>query len=996
MHRSLRITVGLLLLLQLPALALARAQGPATRVINGKVTDAETGQGLPSVAVIIKGTLLGTHTGDDGSFSLPTGPGTLTLSFRRIGYLQADRPVTADEKTVEVALKHDVLKLNETIVTGQATGVTRENAANAVATVNAEEISHVQAQTTEQELQGKVAGANIQANSGAPGGGMQVRLRGTTTVIGGSDPLYVVDGVIISNAATASGANSITKASGSQGLSSNEDNALNRLADLDPNDIETIEVLKGASASAIYGSKASNGVVLITTKRGHAGKPELKLSQRFGTSAISHELGSRLFPDSAAVVGQYGPSALKFFTPGVTYNHEDELAGHKPLSYQTTASLGGGSDATQYYASGVIEHDGGIIDNTFFDKQALNLNLHQTLGPKLDFGLNSTFSHTADARGLTNNDNTTTSFYTALPATPSFVNLQAASDGNYPNNPFAPSNPLQTAALLTNGESVNRFIGSGTGTAHLITTQRNSLNLILNGGIDYFTQSNALYSPPELQYEIVYGNPGTSVAGSTVNENANVNASLVEVFTPSTGAFTATTSAGVQQETRYLNTFRDLAKNLSPGLSNIDRGTISNVEQLRQNTVDKGLYAQEEFLALHEKLLLTVGGRADESSNNNNPTKLFFYPKASASYRLSQGFGFIDNVKLRAAIGESGNEPLFGQKFGELLAANITGLPTQQIAGAVGNPNLQPERQLETELGFDLTMFNSKATLAVTGYQKNVSDLLLQRALAPSAGIDTEFFNAGSLRTRGIEVEASVAPVQQRNFTWTVEANFSKDASIITSLPVPPFSPGGFPPEFGSFEIQNGKSPTQIIGDALQPDGSEAIKTIGDANPDYRIGFSNTLTYHNAHVYFLFNWQKGGDDINLTQLLYDLGGTSSDFAKQVQVRTSGGKDTTESLGPYRINNWLQNTVQYVQDASFIKLRELTLSYDLPNSLISHFGRGVRSATISIEGRNLITWTHYQGLDPEVSNFGNQAIARNVDVAPFPPSRTFWVGLNLGF
>jgi TonB-linked SusC/RagA family outer membrane protein len=995
MHRSLRITVGLLLLLQLPALALARAQGPATRVITGKVTDAENGQGLPSVAVLIKGTQLGTHTGDDGTFSLPTGPGALTLSFRRIGYLQADRPVTGDEKTVDVALKHDVLKLNETIVTGQATGVTRENAANAVATVNAEEISHVQAQTTEQELQGKVAGANIQANSGAPGGGMQVRLRGTTTVIGASDPLYVVDGVIISNAATASGTNSITKASGSSGLSSDEDNASNRLADLDPNDIETIEVLKGASASAIYGSKASNGVVLITTKRGHAGKPELKLSQRFGTSEISHELGSRLFPDAAAVVGQYGPTALKYFTPGVTYNHEDELAGRKPLSYQSTASLGGGTDATQYYASGVIEHDGGIIDNTFFDKQALNLNLHQTLGPKLDFGLNSTFSHTDDARGLTNNDNTTTSFYTALPATPSFVNLQPNAAGLYPNNPFAPSNPLQTAALLTNGESVNRFIGSGTGTAHLITTQRNSLNLILNGGIDYFTQSNALYSPPDLQYEIVYGNPGTSVTSNTVNENANVTASLVEVFTPASGAFTATTSAGVQQETRYLNTIRDLAKNLSPGLSNIDRGTISNVEQDRENTVDKGLYAQEEFLALHEKLLLTVGGRADESSNNNNPTKLYFYPKASASYRLG-GAGFIDNVKLRAAIGESGNEPLFGQKFGELLAANITGLPTQQIAGAVGNPNLQPERQLETELGFDMTMFNSKATLSVTGYQKNVSDLLLQRALAPSAGIDTEFFNAGSLRTRGLEVETSVAPVQQRNFQWTIEANFSKDASIITSLPVPPFSPGGFPAEFGAFEIQNGKSPTQIIGNVLQPDGTESIGTIGDANPDYRVGFSNTLTYHSAHVYFLFNWQKGGDDINLTQLLYDLGGTSSDYAKIVSVRTSAGKDTSEMLGPYRINNWLQNTVQYVQDASFIKLRELTLSYDLPNSLVSHLGRGVRTATLSLEGRNLITWTHYQGLDPEVSNFGNQAIARNVDVAPFPPSRTFWAGINLGF
>ncbi len=382
-----------------------------------------------------------------------------------------------------------------------------------------------------------------------------------------------------------------------------------------------------------------------------------------------------------------------------------------------------------------------------------------------------------------------------------------------------------------------------------------------------------------------------------MSENANVNASLVEVFTPSSGAFTATTSAGVQQETRYLNTVRDLAKNLSPGLSNIDRGTISNVEQDRQNTVDKGLYAQEEFLALHEKLLLTVGGRADASSNNNNPSQLFFYPKASASYRLTSGVSFIDNVKLRGAIGESGNEPLYGQKFGELLAANITGLPTQQIAGAVGNPNLEPERQLETEFGFDMTMFKSKATLSVTGYQKDVSDLLLQRALAPSAGIDTEFFNAGSLRTRGLEVEFSVAPVQERNFQWSIEANWSKDASVITSLPVPPFSPGGFPAEFGSFEIQNGKSPTQIIGNVLQPDGSEAIQTIGDANPDYRVGLSNTLSFHNAHLYFLFNWQKGGDDINLTQLLYDLGGTSADFAKMVSVRTSAGHDTTEMLGP---------------------------------------------------------------------------------------------------
>ncbi len=992
-HASVRVGIGTLWVAALLAVS-AGQLAAQSRTVTGKVTDAETKEALPSVTVIIKGTLRGTSTKENGTYSITVPAGATTLTFRRIGYKATDHAIDASQTTGDVALDRDVLRLEESIVTGQATVVSRQSAANNVSTVDATEISRVPAETPELALQGKIAGADIQENSGAPGGGMQVRLRGTSTIIGNSEPLYVVDGVIISNEAVSAGTNAITAAASASGIASNEDNPSNRLADLDPNDIESIEVLKGASASAIYGSKASNGVVLITTKRGQTGTTKFDFGQKFGASSDSRQLGSRTF-DSASAVATWGPSAAKYFPngQGTTYNHETELAGHSPLSYQSTASLSGGTENTRYYSSGIVEHDGGIIQNTFFDKQALNVNLSQVLSKTFEVNFGSTYSHTADGRGLTNNDNTTTSFYTALPATPNFVNLQQLPDGTWPNNPFAPSNPLQTAALLANDEAVNRFIGRGGATAHLLANDQNTLNLLLTGGIDYFNQLNSLYSPPTLQYEQVYGTDGTSVLGNTENFNSNINLSGVDTYTPAGGAFTATSQIGVTQETHDINTSRTLARVLSPGEANINEGTQTSVEQLRQNVVDKGIFLQEEFQTLNQHLLVTLGGRADESSDNADPTKLYFYPKASASYRIEKGVSFIDNVKLRAAFGESGNEPLYGQKFGELVANNIAGLPSSQIQGALAANNLGPERTQEFETGFDMTLFHSKATLSVTGYQKNISDLLLQRGLPPSMGYTLEYQNGGTMRTRGLEVETSVVPIQRRDFSWTINANWSKDASIVTSLPVSPFSPAGFPPEFGGFFIQQGKSPTQIVGNVVEPNGSiNPIGTIGDVNPDFRMGLGSNLSYHRAHLYFLFNWQHHGDDINLTELLYDFTGNTLDYGKMVNT-PSGPME----LGAWRVTQWVNgNTNIYVQDASFIKLRELSLSYDIPDRLLGGLQNRVHSASIVAEGRNLITWTKYQGLDPEVSNFGNEAIARNVDVAPFPPSRQFWLGLNLGF
>jgi TonB-dependent SusC/RagA subfamily outer membrane receptor len=305
----------------------------------------------------------------------------VTLRFRRLGYRSVDRALTPDIAEVNVSLERDVLQLETQVVTGEATSVARRNVANDVAVVSAQDLERAPTPTIENALQGKVAGAYIQANSGAPGGGMQVQLRGVTTINASVDPLYVIDGVIVSNEAIAPNTNAITEASGGANPSLTQDNAVNRIADLNPADIERIEILKGASASAIYGSKAANGVVIITTKQGVAGRPQFNVTQRLGTSDLANKFGSRnwTLEDATAT---FGPEVAPMVQNGTT-DFEEELFGENPLSYETDISVRGGSNTTRYFVSGLVKEDGGIMEGTGYKKQSLRLNLTQNFGSRI-------------------------------------------------------------------------------------------------------------------------------------------------------------------------------------------------------------------------------------------------------------------------------------------------------------------------------------------------------------------------------------------------------------------------------------------------------------------------------------------------------------------------------------------------------------------------------------------------------------------------------------
>lgn len=974
-----------LVLLALGLVGGVDAAAAQQRPIGGKVTNSVTGEPVSNASVAIVGIAIAALTNVRGEFSLSGPPGAATLLVRKISFRSRRVEVGPDQGGVDVSLEPDVFNLEAVVVTGQATGVEQRNLANAVTTLGAEQLNRAPTQTLESALQGKIPGALVELNSGAPGGGAQIKLRGVTTINAGVDPLIVVDGLVISNDAIPNGMNAITAAQAG-GNPRNQDNPVNRLADLNPNDIDRVEVLKGASAAAIYGSLAANGVVMITTKHGQVGKPQFTLTQRFGTTALAHTLGARAFRDSIEADAAFGKNAQTFCTgPGGAcpfFDNENALFGQHPLSTETDGSISGGTEDTRYYVSALVKHDGGIAKNTGYDKQSLRANLDQRLGSRFQLAVNSEIIHSLAQRGISNNDNTGTSTYLVFPFTPSFIDLRPkGSDtlfSSYAFNPFSPSNPFQTFQFLQNNEDVWRILGTSKLSFDAVATGRHRLQLSVTGGADFFNQRNDILSPADLQFEPADGFPGTVVLGKGASLRLNLVGTAVHTYTPAANNFLATTSVGFQYEDRSLNLTSLVGRTILAGQQNVSQATNISATQHEEPVRNLGVYAQEEVLAAQQRLLLTAGVRADRSSVNGNTDRFFLYPKAAASYRFVQPLAGVGELKLRLAIGQTGNPPTFGSKFTPDTTGTISGIFGAVPTTGAGDPAIRPERNTEVEGGIDATFANDFASVSLTGYQKTITDLLLQETVAPSTGRETRFINGGRLRNRGVEAALVVSPVRRADLSSIFRWTFALNRSTVVELPVPTFQTGGFGTSLGAYQIEQGKSATQMVG----LDSTGKVVRVGDASPDFQMYFSGDVTYRQLSLGFLWDWKHGGDILNLTQLLYDFGANSPDW-------NSGGRQRFASFQR-------GNTQPYTQDGSYLKLREVTLSYTLPSGITEHLFGGVRYARLSVSGRNLLRFTPYVGLDPEVSNFGNQAIIRNIDVAPFPPNRTYVFSVDVGF
>lgn len=959
---------------------------PTVRRVHGTVVEASTGDPVPGATVQIEGGAADqlAITDENGAFVLEgVSPGPVNLQVAAVGY--DDFTLAVDPSMDDVVITLGYGTNEEIYVEGRAPVIVKQNLANGASVVDDQELNRVSAQTLDGALAAKLPGANLQFNSGAPGGGAQLRLRGISTINGQSSPLFVIDGVIISNVAVPSGANSITAAAAG-GSQSNQDNAVNRIADLNPNDIETVEVLKGASAAALYGSKAANGVVIITTKRGRGGKTQVHVTQRFGFSAVSNTLGSRTFGSAQEVMDAYGATSPLVdaynASGGATFDHEGEITQTK-LASETIASAAGGTEKASYYGSVLVKDEPGVVIGTFYQKQAGRLALGYRLWDRLKVGLTANIIHSKSDRGLTNNDNTGTSYYVVLSGTPSFVDL-LPSGGVYPANPAvgSGSNPLQTVQLFQNREDVWRLIGGTNASLDLWSNAEHKVELLGNFGVDSFDQHNTLLSPPELIFEpIIDGLAGTSIDASTVNLNYNLGVGAQWGYEPASGAFRSALSGGLTLESVDLSSVYVTAQNLTAGQPNVDSGTSVSLLQSRLRTKDQGVYVQEEVALLDDKLSLLAGMLGERSSLNGDTGHYYLFPKFAAVYGLPVEKDLFDVLRVRGAYGEAGNRPNYGQKFTALNATNnIDGNAGLTVGGNAGDPDIQPERQREVELGVDAALEEQRAVIELTAYQRSISDLLLQRSLATSTGFTTQFFNGGSMRNRGLEAALTVVPVSGA-FDWTARAIFTLNRSTITALPdgVDAFdiTAAGFGAGLGAYRIEEGKSATQIVG-SVDADGT--IAPLGDGEPSFRMGIANDFHYKEWSLATLLDWQQGSKIINLTRLLYDFGQVTPDYV---------------GAGEARLDAFSNGDIRpYIEDASFLKVREVSLTYDVPAKWAKQIGP-VETLQVSLQGRNLLTFTGYSGLDPEVSNFGSQPIGRNYDVAPYPPSRSFWLSVSAG-
>ena len=970
------------------------------RTIRGTVTDEVSGAPVTFPQVSVQGTNIGTLGDENGTFALQNVPaGNITLIINRIGYRRAEVAVAGGSNSVTVTMGVDYLRVDELVVTGRATAIARVNLPNSVETVSGAELEQVPQETLDQALQGRVTGAIVASNSGAPGGGIQINLRGSSSVNAAAEPLYVIDGVIVSNIAVPSNQNEITDASGGSNPSLDQDVLQNRIADINPDDIESMEILKGASAAAIYGSKASNGVVIITTKRGQAGSTRARLGFSGGIFSLANTLGSRTFDNVDDAVATFGPQAADYFQPGVAYDNERGLAGRKDLSFNLNGSVSGGSDNLSFFGSGQWRNEEGIITNTGFERQSARINVGTDIGSRARVTLNNTVMRTQASRGITNNGNNTISYYMVFPFTPNFIDLRAGADDLFPPNVFVlgGSNPLQTAALVENDEEVWRLISSANIDVDLFQNDRNQVTLTSNVGVDFFNQENRIFSPPEAFFEGVDGFLGTVAHSNTDNTNFNLGVNGIWEWIASDD-LTATTSVGVQYERRDIGINRIVGRDLTGGKNKTDAAVVTELVENAAQIEDFGFYLQEEILALDNRLTLIGSIRLDQSSANGDPTKLFAYPKAAVAYRIPTD-GLFEEIKVRGAFGQTGNQPLCDpregcQKFTSLrLDNNIEGIPGFQLEGSVGS-ELEPERMTEFEAGVDLTGLDGRGTLELTGFVQNVKNLILERTTAPSTGFSDQFINGGELRKWGLEAALGLTPVRGSNLTWISRTSFFFNRSEVTKLDVPAFeADAGFGLILGGFFIEENESLTQIVG--VEPDctgmnddpalncRSEAgLAKLGDTEPDFVMSFSNELQFSNFSLYGLLEWRKGQEIINLTRLLYDLAGNSPD-----QTVEGGGND--------RAAQFQVRSAPWVDSGSFLKAREISLTYQLPESAVAGlFGGFFDSVRIRASARNLFTITPYDGLDPEVSNFGTQQVGRSIDVAPFPPNRSFWLGLDV--
>lgn len=966
----------------------------AQYTVSGTIADARTKEALPFSNILIQGTATGAVSDIDGKFTVEI-PGNqeATLVISSIGYLSQNVKVSPSNTTLTVELREDATNLEEVIVTGLASSIKRSNLANAVGSVSARDlVGTTTIQTTDGALYGKIAGANIRSNGGAPGGGMSIQLRGISSLAGASQPLIIVDGVYVNNAFQRTGRATVSGAG-----AANQDDGSNRLADLNPADIESVEILKGPSAAAIYGTRANAGVLVITTKRGSEGRTKVSLSQDIGQATPLRLLGVDDW--SEAKINSFFPAArrqveLDRFRQGVNIDYEDYFYNNPATLSNTRLSLTGGNDKTKFFISGNLTAEDGTIRKTGFERYSIRANIDHRLTKRIRLSVSSNYLKTDTDRGFTGNQNNSgASIGYNIAYVPSYFDLRPNAQGVYPVNPYFAENPVAVTDHGINNSVVNRFIQAFNLSVDLLQTSTANLKATVSGGLDYVQNSTLIYLPEFLQFQRAQANPGDLLVGRQENTNTNFQAALV--LNKTVGKLNLNSQAGIVRLDFKNSALFNRGRGLVPGTINLRQANVQEInENFNSSISEAGVFLQQEA-NFDDKIIGTVGIRWDKSTLNGDPNKLYAFPRASLALNVANfdfwNFAPISQLKPRIAYGETSGPVAFGNTFTSLGGTNIGGLLGSVVPTQIGNTEILPERAAELEFGLDLGLFKNRVAIEATYYIKNTQSNVQNLNLSPSTGVATTPSNEAELENKGIELGVSGTPIESANFRWFTRVLYWRNRVLLTRLGIPTYIAGAFGSGLGTFLYAEGYAPTTIVGSPAVAGNPGGFTFWGDNQPDFNLSFFNSFNIlKNLEFSFLVDWKKGGDNINLTAFLSDSGGTTKGWFEDAN---NDGVPNGRQRDPAPYNN----AGRWVMDASFAKIREIGLYYTFPKASLNKFAGGAfKGIKVGASANNVFLFTDYFGYDPETSTFGAQSIANNVDIAPYPTQRRIFFHLNFDF
>jgi TonB-linked SusC/RagA family outer membrane protein len=955
------------------------------QAVSGKVSDSK-GEGLPGVTVVFKGSATGTTTDLNGLYKIEVPDGTLVFTY--VGFQQQEVPISG-RTTIDVVLNEDIKTLEGVVVIGYGTQ-RKKDLTTAVVIVDEKSIQDRPMVSAAEALQGKAAGVQVVSPSGKPGGDLSVRVRGATSVLAGNEPLYVVDGVPTTD-----------------------------IRGLNPSDIETLSVLKDASSAAIYGARAANGVVLITTKRGKENTPVVRLSAYTGFSDLRKTVETLSTKQYRQLIDEIIPGSLDPAATGYT-NWSDKVFGvGKNQNYQLAFS--GGTEKSRYMVSGGYLIDEGIVQPARFDRYSLRVNLDNQVKKWLKIGtnLNALVSKTKDTP-----DNASSGrggvIMSAL-NTPPFLNVyKNDGSGQFDPNPFQPSweNPVAYMQGPKQLQIDNRLFGNVNAEVAII----DGLSFKTNVGVDLNTHQWDYYLDP---FRTNYGRNQNGVGQADKSTSTSWLWENTLNYNKSIGDHNFSVLAGSSiQRFKWNDSY----------ISGNDFPSDVNVTTLNAaNSISASTSIEEWSLASYfgrvtydyqSRYLLTATVRRDGSSKLAQHWGTM--PSFSAGWRISsepfmKSLNFIYDLKLRVGWGKNGNQEGIPNYARYGLVSYYRRTPTNPLSGPAsvqttyGNPDLRWETTAQSNIGLDLALLHGRINLTFDAYVKKTDDVLLNVQLSNSLPITSIQTNAGKIENRGIDINLSTVNTV-REFKWRTDFNISFNKNKVTDLqytdvyyfgriysnnqdvtivkkglPLGSFFgyvSQGVDPETGNLKYKD------VNGNGIFDPGDRTV--IGNAQPKFVFGFTNTFSWKRFDLSLFFQGSYGNDVYNVTRI--DLEGMFDSKNQSTAVLrrwTPANKNTDipRAIGGGKVDN-VFNSTRFIEDGSYIRMKSITLSYNINPGKLKKLG--LQKLSVYTTGQNLLTFTKYTGFDPEVNAFGRSATELGIDYGTYPQARTVTFGINAEF